>query len=120
MVKLTKTNPEILKIADSLKEKSKKEDAAIWKVIANKLVRPTRKTAEVNISDINRHTSPDEIVLVPGKVLGNGQLDHKVKVAAMSFSTGAEEKIATAGGECMAILEVAEKNPKGTGIRIME
>ena len=42
-MKLTKTNPEILKIADSLKEKSKKEDAAIWKVIANKLVRPTRK-----------------------------------------------------------------------------
>ena len=39
-----------------------------------------KKTAEVNISEINRHTSPDEMVLVPGKVLGNGILDHKVKL----------------------------------------
>ena len=120
MVKVTKTNPEIKAIVAGLKEKSKKEDAAIWNDIAKKLLRPTRNTAEVNISDINRHTSPDEIVLVPGKVLGNGNLDHKVSVAAMSFSAGAEEKIATAGGECLAILEIAEKNPKGSKIRIME
>ena len=38
----------------------------------------------------------------------------------MSFSKSAEEKIAKAGGECMDILEVIEKNPKGSGIRIME
>ena len=120
MVKLTKTNPNLKMIVASLKEKSYKEDAAIWKDIAKRLEKPTRQTAEVNISDINRHTSPDEIIIVPGKVLGNGILDHKVKVAAMSFSKSAEEKIATAGGECMDILEVLEKNPKGSGIRIME
>jgi large subunit ribosomal protein L18e len=120
MVKLTKTNPNIKEIVASLKEKSYTEDAAIWKDIAKRLERPTRKSAEVNISDINRHTSPDELILVPGKVLGNGTLDHKVNVAAMSFSKSAEEKIATAGGECMAILEVVDKNPKGSGIRIME
>jgi large subunit ribosomal protein L18e len=120
MVKITKTNPEIKKIVLSLKEQSRKEDAAIWKDIAKRLERPTRNTAEVNISDINRHSSPDEMILVPGKVLGNGTLDHKVNVAAMSFSTSAEEKISTAGGECMAILEAIEKNPKGNGIRIME
>ena len=120
MVKLTKTNPEIKKIVLSLKQQAKKEDAAIWKDIAKRLERPTRNTAEVNISDINRHSSPDELILVPGKVLGNGTLDHKVKVAAMSFSASAEEKIATAGVECMAILEVMDKNPKGNDIRIME
>jgi large subunit ribosomal protein L18e len=37
----------------------------------------------------------------------------------MSFSKTAEEKISTAGGECMDILEVVEKNPKGSKIRIM-
>jgi large subunit ribosomal protein L18e len=120
MVKLTKTNPNLKMIVASLKEKSYKEDAAIWKDIAKRLEKPTRQTAEVNISDINRHTSPDETIIVPGKVLGNGILEHKVKVAAMSFSKSAEEKIATAGGESMDILEVLEKNPKGSGIRIME
>src|SRR4030042_7147936 len=120
MVKLTKTNPNLKVIVASLKEKSYTEDAAIWKDIAKRLERPTRKTAEVNISDINRYTSPDEVIIVPGKVLGNGTLEHKVDVAAMSFSKSAEEKISTAGGECMDILEVIEKNPKGSGIRIME
>ncbi len=120
MVKVTKTNPQILKIVASLKQKSYTEDAAIWKDIAKRLSGPTRRNAEVNISDINRYTSPDEIVLVPGKVLGNGILEHKVNVAAMSFSKSAEEKISTAGGECMDILEVIEKYPKGSGIRIME
>ncbi|MDD3985854.1 MAG: 50S ribosomal protein L18e [Methanobacterium sp.] len=120
MVKLTKTNPNLKKIMVTLKEKSYSEDAAIWKDIAKRLERPTRKTAEVNISDINRYTSPDEIILVPGKVLGNGSLDHKVKVAALSFSKSAEEKIATTGGECMNILDVVEENPKGSKIRIIE
>jgi len=120
MVKLTKTNPKLLEIVASLKQKSYTEDAAIWKDIAKRLERPTRKTAEVNISDINRYTSADEIILVPGKVLGSGNLEHKVNVAAMSFSKSAEEKISTAGGECMDILEVIEKYPKGSGIKIME
>lgn len=120
MVKLTKTNPNLLKIVTSLKEISKAETAAIWKDIAKRLLKPTRRSAEVNISDINRNTSADEVIVVPGKVLGNGTLDHKVDVAAMSFSASAEEKIQTAGGQCMDILEVAEKNPKGTGIKIMQ
>lgn len=120
MVKLTKTNPNLKKIAASLKEKSNAENAAIWKDIAKKILKPTRTAAEVNISEINRHTSADEVIVVPGKVLGNGTLDHKVDVAAMSFSASAEEKIQTAGGQCMDILEVAEKNPKGTGIKIMQ
>ena len=120
MVKFTKTNPNMKMIVASLKEKSYTEDVAIWKDIAKRLEKPTRHSAEVNISDINRHTSPDEMIIVPGKVLGNGSLDHKVQVAAMNFSKTAEEKISTAGGECMDILEVVEKNPKGSKIRIME
>lgn len=120
MVKVTKTNPNMKVIVASLKEKSYTEDAAIWKDISKRLEKPTRQSAEVNISDINRHTSPDEMIIVPGKVLGNGSIGHKVQVAAMSFSKTAEEKISTAGGECMDILEVVEKNPKGSKIRIME
>jgi large subunit ribosomal protein L18e len=120
MVKLTKTNPNLLNMLSCLKKKSYKEEVAIWKDIAKRLERSTRRQAEVNISDINRYTSPDETILVPGKVLGSGNLDHKVKVAALNFSKGAAEKIVTAGGECMDILEVAEKNPKGTGIKIIE
>ncbi len=115
-----KTNPKITELITSLKEKSYKEEAAIWKDIARKLEKSTRRQAEVNLSKINRHTKPDDLVLVPGKVLSSGALDHKVQVAALDFSKKAAEKITVAGGQCMDIDQLVEKNPKGTGVRIIQ
>lgn len=117
---MEKTNPQITQLIKNLKEKSYQEEAAIWKKLALRLEKSTRRQAEVNLSQINRHTKPDELVLVPGKVLGSGVLDHKVQIAALKFSNTAEEKIASAGGECLEINQLLEKNPTGTGIRIIE
>ena len=61
-----------------------------------------------------------ETVLVPGKVLSNGDLTEKVNVAAFKFSQKAQEKIESAGGECVSIDDIMESNPKGSNIRIME
>ena len=116
----TKTNPQITQLIKTLKEKSYQEEAAIWKKLAQKLEKSNRSQAEVNLSQINRHTKTDETVLVPGKVLGSGVLDHKVQIAALNFSKSAAEKIGDAGGECMGINQLIEKNPTGTGIRIIE
>lgn len=119
-MKLTKTNPKLVELIGTLKEKSYQEDVAIWKDVAKRLERSNRRKAEVNISQINRHSSPDETVLVPGKILGSGELSHKVNVVALNFSKRAEEKIAAAGGECLDISEILDKNPKGNKIRIIE
>lgn len=119
-MKLTKTNPKITELIRHLKEKSYQEDVAIWKDVAKRLERSTRRRAEVNISKINRHSSPDETILVPGKILGSGELNHKVNVVALNFSKKAEEKIDAAGGKCLEILEILDENPKGSKIRIIE
>ena len=103
-----------------LNKKSKTENAAIWKDVANRLGRSNRRTAEVNLSDIARYANADETVLVPGKVLSNGDLTEKVNVAAFKFSQKAQEKIESAGGECVSIDDIMESNPKGSNIRIME
>ena len=79
-----------------------------------------RRTAEVNLSDIARHVEADETILVPGKVLSNGNLVEKVNVVALKFSAKAQEKIESAGGECISIDEIIESNPKGSNIRIIE
>ena len=55
-----------------------------------------------------------------GKVLSNGELDKKVNVVALKFSAKAQEKIESAGGECISIDEIIETNPKGSNIRIIE
>ncbi|MBM4240101.1 MAG: 50S ribosomal protein L18e [Euryarchaeota archaeon] len=120
MTKFTKTNPKLIKIIERLKDKSYKEKAAIWKDVAKRIETSTRRKAQVNISKINRYSDDDEIILIPGKVLGSGSLDHKVKVAALDFSNTAEEKIKAAGGKCMDIFDIMDKNPKGSKIRIIE
>ena len=118
--KIIKTNPNLIELINKLNKQSKSEDAAIWKDVANRLGRSNRRTAEVNLSSINRYAVADETILVPGKVLSNGELDKKVNVVALKFSAKAQEKIESAGGECISIDEIIETNPKGSNIRIIE
>lgn len=118
--KVTKTNPNTFELIRNLKKKSNEEEAAIWKDVARRLERSARRKAQVNISQINRHSSDDETVLIPGKVLGSGSLDHKVQVVAIGFSKMAQEKIEKAGGECLEISAMLDINPKGSNIRIIE
>jgi len=103
-----------------LRKKSNEENVKVWKDIAWRLERPRRQKAEVNISRINRHTKEGDIVVVPGSVLGAGNLDHKVIVAAWKFSEKAKEKIIQVGGEAITIEDLIERNPKGSGVIIME
>ena len=118
--KIPKTNPTLIQLINELKTKSRIEDVSIWRVIAKRFERPTRKFAEVNISKINRYASDNDTVIVPGKVLSAGNIDHSVTVAAFNFSINAEDKIHKAGGTCLSIAELVETNPKGSNIRIME
>ena len=118
--KVVKTNPNLIELINKLYEQSRSEDAAIWKDVAQRLERSNRRTAEVNLSDINRHADADETILVPGRVLSKGELENKVDVVALKFSAKAQEKIEAAGGECISIEEIMESNPKGSNIRIME
>ena len=91
--KIIKTNPNLIELINKLNKKSKSEDAAIWKDVAQRLERSNRRTAEVNLSDIARHAEAGETILVPGKVLSNGDLTEKVDVVALKFSAKAQEKI---------------------------
>jgi len=58
-------------------------------------------------------------VVVPGKLLGAGALDHAVTVAAFGASEKAKEKLAAAKAKYLSIPELVEKNPKGANIKII-
>ncbi len=120
MRKSRSTNPKLLEIIEELKKKRYEEDAAIWRDVAKRLSGSAKNRAEINVGRIARNTDPKDIILVPGKVLGSGRIDHPVTTAALEFSVQAKEKMAAAGGKCLTISELAEQNPKGKGIRIME
>jgi len=86
----------------------------------SKALRKTRKNmAEVNVERIARYTKEGETVAVPGKVLGTGTIEHKITVAAASFSKEAKDKILNVGGKCLTIDDLLKTNPKGTKIKLM-
>ncbi len=114
-----KTNPHILDLVSGLKKQSREKEVSLWRDIATRLLRPTRQYTEVNLSRLNRYTKDKDLVLVPGKVLGAGEIDHKLTVAALGFSAGAKDKITAAGGSCLTIEELMSQNPDGSKVRIM-
>ncbi|MBI4399870.1 50S ribosomal protein L18e [Candidatus Micrarchaeota archaeon] len=103
-----------------LERSSKKNKAKIWEALAEKLRAPKRKRTSVNLYKINKNTKVNDVVVVPGKVLGEGSLDHIVTIAAWNFSKSALNKVSKAGGKCIEIPELIEQSPKGTNVKIMQ
>lgn len=102
-----------------LKSAANKNNAPIWRYVAELIDRPRRLRVEVNLSKINRYTQSGDVVIVPGKVLGAGSMDHPVTVAALGFSRQAVEKIRAAGGKVVHILQLIEENPRGSRVKII-
>jgi large subunit ribosomal protein L18e len=103
-----------------LRKKAKENDVAIWRDVADRLSASKRRRTAVNLSRLNRYTEQKEAVVVPGKVLGAGKLEHPLVVAAFAFSEEARQKIVQAKGKCLTISELVENIPKGSNVRIME
>lgn len=114
-----KTNIVLRELVETLYKYSREHNVKIWSTIADELLKPRRIFRVVNISRINRYTSPGDYVVVPGKVLGAGELDHPVTVAAFSFSKAALEKIQRAGGRGISIFELLREKPNGSGVKII-
>jgi len=111
------TNPQLQGLIQELKKKSK--DANLWSRIAFELERPTRKRRVVNLARINRFTKDNETIIVPGKVLGSGPLNHKLTIAAFSFSQSALDKINQAQAKALSIEAFMKEDIKGKHVRII-
>jgi len=117
-MKTNTTNPQLMDLIHELKKKSIEHNVKIWKRIALDLERPSRIRRIVNLYKINKNTKKDEIIVVPGKVLAVGELDHAVTVAAFNFSNSALDKINKVG-KAVSMRELIKENPKGKRIRII-
>lgn len=114
------TNPILRGLIRRLRKLAKETGSDIWSDLAERLNRSNRSRSEVNVSQLNRHTEDGDTVVVPGKVLGSGNLDHSLTVAAFSFSGRARSRIRSVGGETLTIGELLDRNPEGKSVIIME
>ena len=120
MVKHTgPTNPILKALIEDLKNKSIEKQSNFLKDIAEKLNKPRRQRIEVNIAHIERFTKKNETIIVPGVVLGYGELTKPVTISAWKFTNPAKEKIEKIKGKAISIEELVKKNPTGTNVKIL-
>ncbi len=106
-------------LISELKKRANEQKAPIWKRVALDLERATRSRREVNLSILSRYTEDNDVVVVPGKVLGAGSIEHKITLAAFNLSKSAEEKLLKAGCKIISLLDISKESPKGKKIKII-
>ncbi len=107
MKKSRSNNPTLLSEIEKLTTNSREKKVSAWRDIAKRLSKTGSGRAEINLSKINRYTKKNEVIAIPGKVLGSGNIDHPITAAAFSFSKKAQEKITAVGGRCLSLTELA-------------
>jgi large subunit ribosomal protein L18e len=119
MRKSHSSNDELQTVIALLRKTAATEDVKIWKRVANDLSKSSRQRRVVNLSRINNYSKDNDTIIVPGKVLSSGDIDHKVQVVAFNFSKSAIDKIVGAKGTAMTITELLKANPRPKGIKII-
>jgi len=108
-----KSNRELVKTILAAKKKDK------WIKVARILSGPRRKAVSLNLEEINENSKNGETVVVPGKVLSQGEISKKVKIVAQSFSEKAKEKLLKSKIAHSDITEEIKKNPDMKKCRVL-
>src|SRR3989338_7429646 len=103
------TDPNMEKLISDLKRKKEK----FYLVVAKHLEKSRRRKSAVNIGKIEKHALPGENIVVPGKVVGSGEIEKIVTVYAWKYSKSAREKIKKAGGKCLELGKIFDAKEKG-------
>ncbi|MEK6828964.1 MAG: 50S ribosomal protein L18e [Nanoarchaeota archaeon] len=90
-----------------------------WNEVASILSGPRKGRVNMNLGEINRLSKAGETIVIPGKVLSQGEIDKKIKLVALGFSENAREKILQSKSEIESLLEEIKKNPNAKGVKIL-
>ena len=103
----------------TLRNAFKRNKAPIWRALQEELAGPRANRREINVRRLAQITKANEVVVIPGKVLGTGSLGHKLTVCAFSISETAAKKIIESGGKVVTFDDLINKHPDGKGVRII-
>ncbi|MEK6860268.1 MAG: 50S ribosomal protein L18e [Nanoarchaeota archaeon] len=105
-----KTNPELVETIFLAKKNNHLK-------LANKLSGSTRKQLRVNVGELSE--LKEDNILVPGKILGEGEIKKKITISALGFSEQAREKLKKAGCQIKTINQEIEDNPTLKGVKVL-
>ncbi len=113
------TNQIVIQMVKTLRGASKKNNAPIWEKLAEMALKPTRAKRTINLGQLDKFVADNDVVIVPGKVLGTGSLSHKISICSFSISTTGAKKITESGGKILDISQIIKNHPTGKGVKII-
>jgi large subunit ribosomal protein L18e len=113
------TNQVVIQMVKALRGASKKNNAPIWEKLAEFALKPTRAKRTLNLGQIDKFVSDNDVIIVPGKVLGTGSLSHKITLCSFSISSTGAKKIMQSGGKILDITQIIKNYPTGKGVKII-
>lgn len=113
------TSQVVIRMARDLKKASAKNDAPIWAKLSEYALKPSVARRNINLYRIGQLTKANDTVVFPGKVLGTGNVPHKITLCSFSISNSAAEKIIQNGGKVISYAELIEKHPTGKGVVLL-
>lgn len=102
-----------------LRKAFKNNKAKIWKALEKEFQKSRSNRRLVNIQKLNKVTNNGDTIIIPGKVLGNGTLEHKLTICAHSFSESALNKLNASGTEVISLRSLINRHPDGKGVKII-
>ena len=108
-----KTNKELVDTIIAAKKRSE------WLKIAGILSGSRRQSINLNLSEINDKSQEGDTLLIPGKVLSQGEIKKKVKIIAYKFSEKAKERLLKEKIQMSSIMDEIKKNPEAKGIKVL-
>lgn len=107
-----KTNRDLIQTVVLAKKNS------AWLEVASALTFPSNKLKGVNLSELDKAKA--KVIAVCGKVLSQGEVTKKFKVAALKFSKNAEKKLKDAGCEISLLSEEILNNKDAKDVKILK
>ncbi|MEK6741925.1 MAG: 50S ribosomal protein L18e, partial [Nanoarchaeota archaeon] len=108
-----KTNNELVETTIAAKKKVK------WLEVASILSSPRRESIDLNLGQIDFLAKEGDVVVIPGKVLSQGEIKKKIRVVAYKFSEKAKEKLLKEKIQISSIMDEIKKNPEAKGVRVL-
>ena len=113
------TNQVVIRMASDLRKASTANKAPIWAKLAEYALKPSIARRDINLNRIAQLTKENDTVVFPGKVLGTGDIGHKITLCSFSISDSAANKITAKGGNIISHSKLIEQNPTGKGVVLL-
>lgn len=83
------------------KSKITDKNAKLLKYLREIASRPKRQRVSVNLYKLEMMANANESIVVPGKVLGSGEIKKSINITAIDYSSSAVEKLK--GAKCKVV-----------------